>query len=111
MTKTKTPIETLPYEEALRLADEALRPHLGNDIGKGWVFNGGTPYETAKGKLLYNLNIQPREHLNEVEEAQLFHDTGIEAVVAFLERIGIISIAHFVVGQEEADLVERLRAL
>lgn len=113
MTSTKTPIETLPYAQALKLADEALLPYLGRDIGNntGWVFNGGVPYVTAKGKLLYNLTIQPSRYLNAVEEAELFHDTGIDAVVEFLLNIGILEIAHFEICEDEANLGEKLRAL
>lgn len=113
MTTKKTPLEKLPYAEALKLADKALLPYLGRDIGDntGWIFNGAVPYETAKGKLLYNLTIQPSSNVNEVEEGELFHDGGIDDVVDFLSEIGIVGIAHYVVRQDEADLVERLRAL
>lgn len=113
MTSTKTPIETLPYDKALKLADEALVPFLGRDIGDntGWIFNGGVPYVTKNGKLLYNLTIQPDHYMNPVEEAEAFHNGGIEDVLKFLSSIGIMGIAHYVVRQDEADLVERLRAV
>lgn len=110
-TKTKTPLEKLPYAAAIKRADDALTPHLGRDIGKGWVFNGGTPYVTASGKLLYNLTIHPDRYMNSVEEAELFHDTGIDTVIDFLTEVGLVGVAHFVVRQDEASLGEKLRSL
>lgn len=113
MTTTKTPIETLPYEKALKLADAALLPYLGRDIGDntGWIFNGGVPYVSAKGKLVYNLTITPSRRLNEIEETILFHDTGIDDFTEFLAEIGIITIAHYEVNLDEASIGEKLRAL
>lgn len=111
MTSTKTPIETLPYDKALKLVSDAMQPYLGAEIGNGWVFNGGIPYVTAKGKLLYNLTIQPDHYMNLVEEAESFHDSGIEVVLEFLSHLGIMEIAHYVVRQEDEALAERLRAL
>lgn len=113
MTSTRTAIEVLPYEQALRVADKALVPFLGRDIGNdtGWIFNGAVPYKTASGKLLYNLTIEPSEHLNEVEEAEKFHDTGIDATVDFLTTLGIVEVAHWVIKQDDDGLRERLLAL
>lgn len=109
MTTTKTPLEKPNYEEALPQVEKALLPHLGRDIGKGWVFNGGVPYVTAKDKLLLNLTIQPSSHLNAVEEAEMFHDTGIPTVMEFLTENGIVGLAHYVVRQDERDLADLLR--
>lgn len=110
-TKTRTPLEKLPYDIAIKRAEDALTPFLGRNIGKGWIYNGGDSYVTKKGKLLFNLTIQPAQYMNPVEEAELFHDTGIDTVMDFLEKVGLMGTAHFVVRQDEATLGEKLRAL
>lgn len=112
MTATKTPIETLPYEQAIQPCSDALLPWLGREIGRktGWIFNGGVPYRTLRGKLLFNLRIDSSRYLNPVEESELFHGDGIDALVEWLATIGILEIAHFEVNLEDAALGERLRA-
>lgn len=110
-TETRTPLEKPPYAEALKRTEDALTPNLGRNIGKGWVFNGGNPYVTRKGKLLYNLMIQPENYLHPAEETELFHVTGIDATMDFLEEVDLLGVAHFVVGQDEDYVEERLRTL
>jgi hypothetical protein len=110
-TKIRTPIETLPYRQALAIADKALIQHLGRDIGKGWLFSGGVPYETAHGKLLYNLTIRHSDNLNASEERSRFAADGVDAVIDFLGDIRISTIAHYVVLADDEDLVETLLEL
>ncbi len=94
-------VKKIPYKEALAKAHDLLRPQVGREFN-GWVFNGGTPYETKDGGLLMNLRIDPVEYMSPIDQAKALNETGMEETIKFLTEVGVINLGRWIAVPDEA---------